>query len=496
MRGKDLFDAALWKDELSTSTFYTFMASLRRKIRDDVKRPTATHKFIRILRDGRRLVRCYTQNIDGLEAREDLSMDIDRGTGNKTRFTKKALEKPRHLTPTLPGSISDGGCEVVPLHGDLDLLRCTLCQQKSRWGENDNETILLGGHAPECQSCAIQDQDRRDRGKRGIKVGSLRPNIVLYGEEHPSADILSKITTHDLSLAPDVLLILGTSLQVHGLKILVKEFAKSVHAKSGRKGKVIFVNLTKPSESAWKETIDYWVSMDCDDWVKDLRHRKPEFWQKQKTLSLHVTKPNKLPLPKLMSTGKRDYPETENKENLVTNDIISPLSEPIPTRLAGKAKTPLLERPEIFNLREPQISTPRKALTDDPDPTFQDQLPTPPSSSHKHSLNQSNRKRPHIHNDDFEQASAETPSKRKRTAINIYHDSPIRPKRTPNAKLKILGTMSKGEEKLKSTSGQPTRPNAVQIRVPLGARVDREKLAELMRRKQGGGSSTLLSNVL
>lgn len=107
-------------------------------------------------------------------------------------------------------------------------------------------------------------------------VGKLRPDIVLYGEEHPSSHLISPIVTHNLGLHPDMLLILGTSLRVHGLKVMVREFAKAVHSKGG---KVVFVNLTKPPESSWGDVIDYWVQWDCDAWVADLQGRIPRLWQ-------------------------------------------------------------------------------------------------------------------------------------------------------------------------------------------------------------------------
>ena len=279
----------VWKDPLTTSVFYTFIASLRRSIRDDVEHTTSTHKFIRTLRDGGRLVRNYTQNIDGLEARLGLCTDIGRGKGSRSRFTRRVLAKPRPLVPVLPGSELDGGCEVVQLHGDLESLRCTHCQKICAWGDEQEQT-LLGGQAPLCKLCVISDENRRGRGKRGTAVGTLRPNIILYGEEHPLEHGLSQIITHDIALAPDVLLILGTSLRVHGLKVLVKEFAKAVHARRSGKAKVIFINRTKPSESGWNEVIDWWVGMDCDQWVHDLHGRRSDLWERQGKLQLSVVK--------------------------------------------------------------------------------------------------------------------------------------------------------------------------------------------------------------
>jgi len=299
IKGRDLFDSLLWTNPLSTMVFYTFIASLRKKIREEVQNTTPTHKFIRALRDGGRLVRCYTQNIDGLEAREGLCLDLKRGKGNRSRFVKSVVSKPRPEGPTIPGSETDGGCEVVQLHGDLEALRCGLCNELCSWGDEDREIILLSGKSPECHSCVSKNENRRFSGKRGTAVGGLRPNVVLYGEEHPSADLLSPITTHDLKLGPDVLVILGTSLRVHGLKVLVREFAKAVHARGG--GKVILVNRTRPAESVWSKVIDYWVGMDCDEWVADLRQRRGDIWERQGALRLPVVKEVK---PKVVKSKK------------------------------------------------------------------------------------------------------------------------------------------------------------------------------------------------
>src|SRR4051812_34190452 len=65
LRGQDLFDSRVFQNAASTTVFYQFIASLRQKIRDEVQATSSVHKFLRVLRDGGRLMRCYTQNIDG-----------------------------------------------------------------------------------------------------------------------------------------------------------------------------------------------------------------------------------------------------------------------------------------------------------------------------------------------------------------------------------------------------------------------------------------------
>ncbi|KAK1246037.1 hypothetical protein MKX07_005106 [Trichoderma sp. CBMAI-0711] len=338
MKGKDLFDASIWSDPTRTSVFYQFATSLRQKVRD--AEPTSSHKFISHLRDRGKLVRCYTQNIDQIEEKVGLSTSLEDGPGSRGRFSRKATANASQLnkmvqevssgeggasshanassqssngsseqssaessqandkteeedsagsstttTTTTPPDRPkpaprreppQSGVECVFLHGSLQLLRCFLCGQVCSWDDDDREVETLSGLQPECPHCVGATEARQERGKRALGVGKLRPDIVLYGEEHPSAHLISPIVTHDLALYPDMLLILGTSLRVHGLKILVREFAKTVHS---RGGKVVFVNFTKPPESSWGDIIDYWIQWDCDAWVSDLQVRIPKLWQ-------------------------------------------------------------------------------------------------------------------------------------------------------------------------------------------------------------------------
>lgn len=439
VKGKDLFDSQLWKDPVSTSVFYTFIASLRKKILEEVKIVTSTHRFIKALRDARKLIRCYTQNIDGLEAREGLQTDMTQGKGNRARFTKKSMEGQRLPARTQPGADLDGGCEVVQLHGDLRVLRCTLCQQTCEW-EDRHSTRLFAGKAPTCQQCAAANQDRQDRGKRGTKIGTLRPNVVLYGEEHPSADAVGEITASDLKMNPDVLLILGTSLHVHGLKTMVREFAKAVHAKAGSKGKVVFVNLTRPSESVWKGVLDYWVSMDCDAWVHSMRKHRPDIFQTQPRLDIQVTKVNNKQILKATADGFMAAKPSDDKENLLTASasglqksiqpriLLTPKKRrPLESRAtpAGKvsrfvvASSPQKTRPisdhssQLLDQLEEAATTKRptkqEGRNDEPS-----QLPTPPLSGHrrnKRSLAQSY------------QELCQTPSKKRRNEkVDIWQD--------------------------------------------------------------------------
>ncbi|KAF7313857.1 HST3 protein [Mycena chlorophos] len=67
LQGRDLFDVSLFRDPTSTAVFHTFIAQLKRSI--DAAEPSPTHRFLHTLDAKKKLLRSYTQNIDGFEAR-------------------------------------------------------------------------------------------------------------------------------------------------------------------------------------------------------------------------------------------------------------------------------------------------------------------------------------------------------------------------------------------------------------------------------------------
>lgn len=70
LKGKDLFSAGLFRESESTQLFYTFIAELKSMI--DKAHPGPTHRFLKTLDTKGRLLRSYTQNIDGFEEKAGL----------------------------------------------------------------------------------------------------------------------------------------------------------------------------------------------------------------------------------------------------------------------------------------------------------------------------------------------------------------------------------------------------------------------------------------
>lgn len=130
-------------------------------------RPTLCHYFARLLHEKGLLLRLFTQNIDTLE----------RVAG-------------------MPGDM------LVEAHGSFHGAHCIDCR-----GEADSESVkadFFADHTPMCRECG----------------GYVKPDIVFFGENLPERFFEQK--NLDLPLC-DMLLVMGTSLQVHPFAGLVND---------------------------------------------------------------------------------------------------------------------------------------------------------------------------------------------------------------------------------------------------------------------------------
>ncbi|KZT41790.1 DHS-like NAD/FAD-binding domain-containing protein [Sistotremastrum suecicum HHB10207 ss-3] len=160
----------------------------------------------------------------------------------------------------------------IPLHGTLQTLRCFLCSTSVPL--EPHIPLLQRGVLPDCSACEDVDDARKAVGKRRRGVGKMRPSIVLYGEMHRDGEGIGEIVRRDLRVgvgastkdsganagakesgsgsnaakkakdgkegekkeakgkrkAVDLLIVVGTSLKVHGTKKIVRDFSKALRS--------------------------------------------------------------------------------------------------------------------------------------------------------------------------------------------------------------------------------------------------------------------------
>lgn len=290
--GKEMFDISLFRDELKISVWATFMEKLYSSVQ--TAKPTTTHRFIAQLKKRQKLLRCYTQNIDGLEetlgletSNKPKQLDLDKVLSASQQNGNDEGTNTKNITSASSFNSKWKSYDVVQLHGDLNSLACTRCFHIFEWSRSWARTFRKG-ELPGCPNCEAAKLKRTREGKRLIEnKGILRPNIVLYGENHPSGDLISKGLHFDISKGkPDLFIIMGTSLKVDGVKKLVKQVSKQVHERGGL---VLLINKTTVGDSSWHGVIDYQIQEDCDKWVEYLEDEIPDLFKSQRQVERERT---------------------------------------------------------------------------------------------------------------------------------------------------------------------------------------------------------------
>ncbi|CZT22704.1 related to NAD-dependent histone deacetylases [Ramularia collo-cygni] len=278
--GKNLFDASVYRDDNSTSSFHD-MVSTMSKLTKGAK-PTAFHHMLATIAQEDRLLRLYSQNVDGI----DTSLEPLRTC---TPLAKEEGKWPR----------------TVQLHGGLEKMVCSKCHELS---DLDPE-LFDGPVAPLCPRCEeINDIRTNHEGKRSHGIGRLRPRMVLYNEHNPDDEAIGTVTKEDLRKRPDAVIVVGTTLKVPGVRRIVREMCATVRDRRG--GVTIWINndappVSKDLEDCWdivvKGTSDeiakYAAMRRWDDPVlsEDYTEVSDESARKVTAQALHVRLPSKSP---------------------------------------------------------------------------------------------------------------------------------------------------------------------------------------------------------
>jgi NAD-dependent histone deacetylase SIR2 len=236
--GAHLFDASVYKDDSSTSSFHDMVRELSHLTRN--AKPTLFHHLLASLAKEGRLLRLYTQNVDGI----DTSIEP----------LKTAVPLPSKQTPDQPWP------KTVQLHGGLEKMVCTKCGKL----ETFDGALFEGPTPPSCKVCEEHDDLRSSAGMRSHGVGRLRPRMVLYNEFNPDEEAIGAVSAADLRSRPDAVIVVGTSLKIPGVRRIVREMCAV--ARGRRDGFTAWINNgPEPSGAEFKDSWDLVVRGDCDD---------------------------------------------------------------------------------------------------------------------------------------------------------------------------------------------------------------------------------------
>ncbi|KAF2034911.1 NAD-dependent histone deacetylase SIR2 [Setomelanomma holmii] len=241
--GKDLFDASVYQDNDSTSTFHDMVRTLSQHTKS--AQPTAFHHLLATLAQEGRLMRLYTQNVDGIDTSlPPLSTQIP--------FPKKGPWP-----------------KTVQVHGGLDYMVCSKCHALSPF----DAEMFNGPTPPPCPSCVETDNVRLAVDKRSHGIGRLRPRMVLYNEHNPDDEAIGSCAAADMRLRPDAVIVAGTTLKVPGVRRIAREMCKIVRDR--RDGVAVWINndpepLGKELEDAW----DLVVKGPCDEVARHANMRR------------------------------------------------------------------------------------------------------------------------------------------------------------------------------------------------------------------------------
>lgn len=150
-----LFDLEFF--QIDPAPFYQFAPALLPK---EEMRPSLCHRFVALLEAKKKLLRNYSQNVDGLE----------RKAGMKN---------------------------VLECHGTMSFFHCTGPRCKKKKTLEEMEQILKRGEVPYCDSCG----------------NVMKPGVTFFGETVPKA--FDRCLVKDVPKA-DLVVVIGTSLKVGG----------------------------------------------------------------------------------------------------------------------------------------------------------------------------------------------------------------------------------------------------------------------------------------
>lgn len=226
MHGRNLFMYNFGIREGSRKIYLGYISSLKKLC--DKASPNETHRFLASYPRSR----TYTQNIDGLEEKAGMAFSKHSSTSG------------------------------VYLHGNLSYLVCQYCGFRREFNSEDVDKFESAEEI-ECNQCQERREHCLRNGMRRRPAGYMHPGIIHYQQVHPEGAFIGKMCERDMDC--DLLVVIGTSLTVDGVKKLVKMFSRCPNVQ----GKRILVNLTPPNKE-WNDVFDFFFHGDCRDFAREV----------------------------------------------------------------------------------------------------------------------------------------------------------------------------------------------------------------------------------
>lgn len=325
--GKHLFDASVYQTDSSTSSFHDMVRSLSKLVSD--ARPTAFHQMLATLANEGRLMRLYTQNVDGI----DTSLPP--------------------LVTSIPLSTKGPWPRTIQLHGGLEKMVCSKCNHLS-----DFEAALFQGPLPPpCTACMETDKVRTDHaGKRSHGIGRLRPRIVLYNEHNPDEEAIGTVVSADLRTRPDALIVVGTSMKIPGVRRIVREMCGVIRDR--RHGLTVWINHEPPPLG--KEFEDCWdlvVKGSCDEVASQADMRR---WDDDSTDHTPCTESE---VERAIQRDGEVNVIIQSTKNTITPAILTPAASPHLKSSKPRKITIKLNMPKPINLLDEKTLPPKDKIS-------------------------------------------------------------------------------------------------------------------------------------
>ena len=262
----------------------------------DGAKATPFHHMLATLADEGRLMRLYTQNVDGID----------------TSLPPLKTEIPLPSKGPWP--------RTVQLHGSLKKMVCVKCRDLKDF----DPELFDGPDPPQCPSCIDLDKVRTEEaGKRSHGVGKLRPRMVLYNEGNPDDEAIGTVVAADLRARPDAIVVVGTSMEIPGVKRIVREMCGVIRAR--KDGKCVWINRgPPPSKKEFEDCWDLVVAGDCDQVANLADMRK---WYEEPKEGVRVTD-SEAERAKAKEREVKVIVNSPKKKKSATPGLLTPVSSP------------------------------------------------------------------------------------------------------------------------------------------------------------------------